>query len=294
LANPEIAAIREVLAQTPGEQSLEDLRAMYDGMGTQFPLPADVTVTPVSANGVKAEWTSTPTADPDKVVIYLHGGGYVIGSLNSHRHLAAELGRVAGARTLALDYALAPEVLYPQAVNDALAGYKYLLDQGIKPANIAIAGDSAGGGLTVAALLAIKDAGLPQPACGFAISPWADLRNTNETMTTKSEEDPMVQAPLLHAWADLYLGTTDKTTPLASPAFGDLTGLAPLLLHVGSAETLLDDSHALARKAGAQGVKVQMEVWPEMIHVWHFFFPILTDARKALAGAGGFIKAHMA
>jgi monoterpene epsilon-lactone hydrolase len=292
MANPEIAAIRARLRPTPPDVKWVDMRAMYDGMGKQYPLPDDVKLEPVDANGVKAEWSSTPAADASRAILYLHGGGYVIGSIASHRHLAAELGRAAGVRTLALDYRLAPEAPFPAAVDDALAGYRFLLDSGIKPSSIAIAGDSAGGGLTLATLLAARDAGLPQPACGFCISPWTDLELTGATMITKAD-DPMVEAHSAGRMAADYLGKTHPHTPLASPLHADFTGIAPLLIHVGSAEALLDDSIRVAGVAGAADVPVRLEVWPEMLHVWHFFHPILADARKAIAGAGAFIREHM-
>jgi acetyl esterase/lipase len=178
-------------------------------------------------------------------------------------------------------------------VDDALAGYRFLLKAGIKPSSIAIAGDSAGGGLTVATLLAARDAGLPQPACGFCISPWIDLEGIGASMTGKAAEDPMVQSPGLLNMATAYLGGADPRTPLAAPLYADLTGLAPLLIHVGSAETLLDDSIRLAGLAGAQNVPVRLEVWPEMIHVWHFFHPVLTHGRDAIAAGGAYIREHL-
>ncbi len=293
MANPEITTIRAMLSASPAPEGLAELRQMYDGLGAMFPTADDVTLTSATVGGVPGEWSQTPAAAADRVVLYLHGGGYVIGSILSHRHLATELGRAAGTRTLAIDYRLAPEHPFPAAVDDALAAYKALLDQGIKPRHIAIAGDSAGGGLTVATLLAAKQAGLPQPACGFAISPWVDMESLGASITGKAGEDPMVQGTALLAWAGLYLNGQDARSPLAAPIHGDLTGLAPLLIQVGSAETLLDDSVQLAAVAGAAEVPVRLEVWPEMIHVWHFFHPILTDARTALADAGAFIRARM-
>ena len=294
MANAEITAIRAMLAQSQPEPSLEELRQIYDGLGAMFPTPEDVTLTSGELGGAPAEWTATAGADQSRVILYLHGGGYVIGSILSHRHLAAELGRQSGARTVAIDYRMGPEVPFPAAVDDALAAYRALLDQGFAPGKIAIAGDSAGGGLTLATLLAAKAAGLPQPACGFCISPWADLEGAGATMITKAEEDPMVQKAGLDAWAALYLAGADARHPLASPIHGDLKGLAPLLIHVGSAETLLDDSIRVAGLAGAAEVPVRLEVWPEMLHVWHFFHPVLTDGRRALAEAGAYIRAAQA
>ncbi len=293
MKDPEIGAVREFLANSNFPEDMIELRKAYDGMGELFPPAADVTLEKVSANSVSAEWSSTPGAAQDRVVMYVHGGGYVIGSVASHRHLVTELGRAAGTRTLSLDYRLAPEHPFPAAVDDALAGYRFLLAQGLEPANIAIAGDSAGGGLTVATLLAIKGAGLEQPACGFCISPWVDMEALGNSMTTQASLDPMVQKDGLLGMAAAYLNGSNARAPLAAPLYGDLRDLAPLLIQVGAAETLLDDSTRLASVAGAAGVEVNLQVWPEMIHVWHFFHPMLGAARQAIKGAGEIISKAM-
>ena len=294
LANPEITMLRTLLAASPANPSLQELRVLYDGLGEQFPTATDVVVTEDLGAGRPGEWTATPKAASDKVLLYLHGGGYVIGSILSHRHLACELGRAAGVRSFAVDYRLAPEHPFPAAVDDALAAYRYLLDAGFNPGHIAIAGDSAGGGLTVATLLAAKEAGLPQPACAVCISPWVDLEGLGASMVSKAQIDPMIQAEALKAWGALYLKGADAKTALAAPIYGDLTGLAPMLIQVGSSETLLDDSLRLASVAGAAEVAVSLEIWPEMIHVWHFFHPLLADARAAISKAGDFMRGHLA
>tara|TARA_R110000868_G_scaffold393762_1_gene664862 strand:+ start:3098 stop:4009 length:912 start_codon:yes stop_codon:yes gene_type:complete len=293
MKDPEIAAVREFLANSNFPQDTAELRKAYDGMGDMFPPADDVTLEKVSANGVSAEWSSTPNANQDRVILYVHGGGYVIGSVASHRHLVTELGRAAGTRTLSLDYRLAPEHPFPAAVDDALAGYKFLLAQGFEPGDITIAGDSAGGGLTVATLLAIKDAGLQQPACGFCISPWIDLEALGNSMVTQAALDPMVQKDGLLGMAAAYLNGGNARAPLAAPLYGDFRGIAPLLIQVGAAETLLDDATRLASVAGAADVEVNLQVWPEMIHVWHFFHPILGAARHAIKGAGEIISKAM-
>jgi acetyl esterase/lipase len=293
MANPEIDAIRQALAQGSMGSTFEEMRKSYDAMGERYPTAPDIALTAVSAGGVPAEWGQAPNADPTRALLYLHGGGYVIGSIASHRHLATEMGRAAGARSLALDYRLAPEAPFPAAVDDALAGYRFLLKSGFAPGAIAIAGDSAGGGLSLACLLAIRQAGLEQPACAVCISPWTDLEITGSTMTSKADVDPMVQAAGVTAMASAYLGQASGRTPLASPLYADLKGLAPILIQVGSAETLLDDSIRLAGAAGAADVPVRLEVWPQMLHVWHFFHPMLADGRRAIAGAGAFIGDHM-
>jgi epsilon-lactone hydrolase len=291
MSDTEIGALRAKLASRPRSEDYRQRRKDMDAAFSQYGIARDVTVEPVSANGVRAEWTSTPQDDRDAALLYVHGGGYVIGSLDSHRHLVSEAGRAAKAWALALDYRLAPEHPFPAAVEDAVSGYRYLLSRGIRPGRIAISGDSAGGGLVVAAMLAIRDAGLAQPACGWCISPWVDMEGIGETMSTKEAADPMVQrAPLLDM-AKLYLGGAGARSPLAAPIYADLTGLAPLLIQVGAAETLLDDAIRLAKVAGAADVRVDLQVWPEMIHVWHIFHPELKAGRRAIEQGGAFVRA---
>jgi epsilon-lactone hydrolase len=291
MSDPEITALREVIAKRVRSDDIGQRRRDIDERGKQYKLPAGVTVERVTANGVKAEWSTTPDADRSRAILYLHGGGYVIGSLDSHRHVAAEAGRAARARTLALDYRLAPEHPFPAAVHDALSGYRFLLDGGVQPGAIAIAGDSAGGGLVVAAMLAIRDAGLRQPACGWAISPWVDMEAIGDSMTSKAATDPTVQKAGILDMANLYLHGADPRSPLAAPIYGDLRGLAPLLIQVGAAETLLDDAIRLAQVAGAADVAVDLQIWPEMIHVWHLYYPELSAGRRAIAAGGEFARA---
>jgi len=291
MSDPEIIALRDVIAKRVRSDDIAARRRDIDARGRQYKLPADVGVEPVSANGVKAEWTTTPDADRAKAILYLHGGGYVIGSLDSHRHVAAEAGRAARARTLAIDYRLAPEHPFPAAVEDALAAYRFLLAGGVKPGGITIAGDSAGGGLVVAAMLAIRDAGLARPACGWAISPWVDMEAIGGSMTTKAASDPTVQRVGILDMARHYLGGADPRAPLAAPIYGDLRGLSPLLIQVGAAETLLDDAIRLAQVAGAADVAVDLQIWPEMIHVWHLYFPELSAGRRAIGAGGEFARA---
>ena len=200
---------------------------------------------PSSAGGVPAEWTSTPAADPHRVILFLHGGAYIAGSIRSHRHMIAEAGRQAHARTLALDYRLAPEHPFPAAPHDALAAYRFLLSSGFDPGNIALAGESAGGGLALATLISLRDENTPLPAHVWLSSPWTDLTMTGETMTTKAAVDPLIQRAYLQETAALYLNGTDPTNPLVSPINADLHGLPPMLIQIGTAETLLSDSPGL-------------------------------------------------
>lgn len=292
MSDPEIIKLRELIASRPRAADIMQRRRDIDARGRQFGVPSDVTVEKLSANGVPAEWTTTPTADHASAILYLHGGGYVIGSLDSHRHLAAEIGRASGARSLAIDYRMAPEHPFPAAVQDALAAYKFLLGSGVRPGRICIAGDSAGGGLVVAAMLAIRGDNLPQPGSGWCISPWVDLACTGASMLDNAARDPAVQKAGVLDMAGIYLGGADPRSPLASPIHGDLRGLPPLLIQVGAVETLLDDALSLARVAGLADVAVDLQVWPEMIHVWHLFFPMLAAGRRAITEGGAFVRHH--
>jgi epsilon-lactone hydrolase len=294
MADPEIDAIRRLLAARPRPSDLGERRKRLDALGAQYPLPADVEVEPVDAGGVRAEWTSTPGADPARAIMFLHGGGYISGSLDSHRHMIAQAGREARARTLALDYRLAPEHRFPAALDDALAGYRFLLSNGFQPGRIAIAGESAGGGLAVATLVSLREAGVALPACCWLSSPWTDLEVTGESMRSKASVDPLIQKDYLLELAKAYLGDSDPRTPLASPLYADLAGLPPMLVQVGSAETLLDDAVRIARVAGAADVRVTLEIWPDMIHAWHLFHPQVAAGRRALAAVGDFIRRWLA
>lgn len=294
MADAEITALRAKLASRPRSDDYRQRRRDFDARSLEYRLATDVAVEPVTAGGVRAEWTSTPGDSSDRALLYVHGGGYVIGSLDSHRHLVSEAGRAAGCWALALDYRLAPEHPFPAPVEDAVAGYRYLLARGVKPGRIAIAGDSAGGGLVVAAMVAIREAGLPQPGCGWCISPWVDMEMTGETMSSKSAADPMVQKEGVAEMARLYLNGANPRSPLAAPLYADLTSLAPLLIQVGAAETLLDDAIRLAKVAGAADVRVDLQIWPEMVHVWHLFHPELKAGKRAIEIGGAFVRAHTA
>jgi phosphinothricin tripeptide acetyl hydrolase len=294
MADRGIDVVREHLAKLPPSDSLTiaERRAQYERAEKVFPTPPEIKVERVSAPAAPAEWLRPPSAAPGRVVLYLHGGGYVIGSPRSHRHLAAAVAGAAAASALLLDYRLAPEHPYPAAVDDAVAAYRWLLDQGIAPGHVVVAGDSAGGGLTVATLLALREAGVPLPAGGVCISPWVDLSCGGESYRTKAAVDPIVQRAGVDQMARAYLGDTPPRTPLASPLFADLGGLPPLLIHVGNDEVLLDDAVQLADRARAAGVDATLEVWDRMIHVWHWFLPMLDEAQDAIDGIGRFVRAR--
>jgi monoterpene epsilon-lactone hydrolase len=294
MADTEIAAIRAILASSPRPPDLAGRRKRLDEVFGAFPLADGAQAEPVDAGGVPAEWTFSTSADPSRVILYLHGGGYASGSIASHRSMVSFLGAAAGARTLALGYRLAPEHKFPAACEDALTGYRFLVGSGIDPRRIVLAGDSAGGGLVMATLLALRDAGAPMPAGGFTISPWVDLVNVSESMDGKASVDPMIAKAYLDDLAAQYLHGADPRTPRASPLYADLRGLPPLLIQVGTAECLLDDAIRLAGRAGAADVHVTLSTWPEMIHVWHLFHARLAPARAAIAEAGAWMKAALA
>ena len=294
MADRGIDAVRAHLAKLPPSETMTtaERRAQYERAERVFPTPADVKVERVSAPAAPAEWLRPPAATPGRVVLYLHGGGYVIGSPRSHRHLAAAIAGAAAANALLLDDRLAPEHPYPAAVEDATAAYRWLLAQGIAPGSVVIAGDSAGGGLTVATLLALREARVPLPAAGVCISPWVDLTCSGGSYVTKAAADPIVGRAGVEQMARAYLGSTAPREPLASPLFADLRGLPPLLIHVGSEEVLLDDSVQLAERARAAGVDTTLEVYERMIHVWHWFLPMLDEAQTAVEAIGRFARRH--
>src|SRR5690606_2652253 len=237
--------------------------------------------------GVPAEWIGTGEGP---VVVYVHGGGYCIGSLNSHRPMLTHLAAATGGRVLAVDYRLAPEHPHPAALDDACTAYRWALAQGIDPARTVIAGDSAGGGLTLATLVALRDAGDPMPAAGVCLSPWADLTQSGATMEEKADVDPMVHAQDLDRWTKAYAGGADPASPSISPLFADLSGLPPLLIEVGTAEVLLDDARRVAARAGDVGVDVTTYEGPDLIHVWHFFAGAVPEADEGIQRVAAFIR----
>jgi acetyl esterase/lipase len=288
MPDADIAAVRAMLTGRPRPSGPAERRQRLDDVGRELGVPADARLEPVRIDHATGEWSTTPQADPARAVLYLHGGGYMAGSVVSHRFVAVEIGRAARARTLALDYRRAPEHPYPAQLEDALAAWRYLREQGLAPGNIAIGGDSAGANLTLALLLALRARGEAMPACGWLVSPWTDLTASGATMQSKAAVDPMISKPYLLELAAAFAAGRDLADPLISPTFADLSGLPPLLIQVGSEETLLDDAVALAGRAGASGAPVTLEVWPEMIHAFPMFFPRVAASRRATEKAGEF------
>jgi epsilon-lactone hydrolase len=293
MSSSEIDAIRELLRSKPRPAGFAERRERLDAIGSTSPPAGDIRLEPIDANGIAAEWSLAPGSDPSKVLLFFHGGGYCSGSIVSHRGMVTEAGRAARARTLAVGYRLAPEHPFPAAIEDARSAYRFLLDQGIAPSRIVIGGDSAGGGLTLALMTSVRDAREPLPACAWLVSPWVDLQMIGASLAEKAVADPLISKSYLEELASAYLAGADPAHPLVSPLNADLAGLPPLLVQVGSAETLLDDAVRIARRAGAADVRVNLEIWPHMIHAWHLWAAQLEAGRRAIASAGAFIRAHL-
>ncbi|MBV8771223.1 MAG: alpha/beta hydrolase [Deltaproteobacteria bacterium] len=294
MASPQLQQAIEAMKTLSQAQAStpQEMRELFEQMAT--PAEADIRCERVEPGGVAAEWISAPGAAGNRAVLYLHGGGYVVGSIKTHRDLMGRVSRAAKARVLGLDYRLAPEHPFPAAVEDSIAAYRWMLQQDLQSSGIAVAGDSAGGGLVIATLVAIRDAELPMPAAGVCLSPWIDLEGLGESMKSREQADPVVRRDMLTQMATAYLGGKNVRTPLAAPLYADLKGLPPLLIQVGDAETLLDDSNRLAQRARAAGVEVKLEVWPEMIHVFQLFAGFLPEGQQAVDGLGQFISQHLA
>ncbi|OGW34113.1 MAG: hypothetical protein A2X58_11335 [Nitrospirae bacterium GWC2_56_14] len=272
---------------------LEEQRAAWEEETSRMRLPNGVLKQPVTAGGVAAEWIHPQEAPREKVLFYLHGGAYVMGSCNTHRNMAAHMARACGMRALLLDYRLAPEHPFPAALDDAVAAYHWLLCNLISAENIVIAGDSAGGGLALATLVSLRDGGYPLPAAGVCLTPWTDLAGTAESLETRVKADPKLTLQDLVPGRH-YVGENDPCHPLISPLYADLRGLPPLLIHGAGDDMLLDDAVRVAERAKAAGVDVTLEVWKRMWHVFHRHAPKLPEARRAVESIGTFARRRLA
>ncbi len=295
MGSPQLQQVFEqqkALAKSAAQaKSPQELRAMMAAAFSAFPSAGEAKCEPVNANGVKAQWITANGAAPDRIILYLHGGGYVMGSIDTHRELVARLSKAAQARGLAIDYRLAPENPFPAAVDDSITAYRWLLAQGYKPERIVIAGDSAGGGLAVSTLVALRDLGAPLPAGGVCISPWVDFEAEGESMTSRAAEDPLVSREMILNLAKMYMGEKGSLRePLAAPLNAYLNDLPPLFIQVGNSETLLDDSTRLADKAKEAGVEATLQIWDEMPHVWHLAAPSLPEGQEAIEKIGEFVR----
>jgi len=292
----ELAKLKDILTRQP---ALEDpgpaeLRAQMAQFADFLPKPEDATREPAEVGGVPAEWFTVPGVREGRTILYLHGGGYVMGMADAYVKLVCDIARPAKARALFPDYRLAPEHPFPAQLEDALAAYRWLIEQGADPAKLAVAGDSAGGGLAAATLVAARDAALPMPAAAVMISPWADMEGSSGTREDLRKSDPMIRFEHMEKIRDWFLAGADPRDSRASPIHADLSGLPPMLIQAGGAEMIRDDARLLAERARAAGVEVTLDEWPGMFHVWQFFAHMLSEGRDALERIGAFLDARLA
>lgn len=295
MPSDEYKNILELLDSMPDNSGLtfEEQRADFEQQVAILPVAESVSCEPVSAGSIAAEWIVPEGAFDGDVMLYLHGGGYCVGSINTHRSMVSHIARAAKTKALLIDYRLAPENPFPAAVEDSTTVYNWLLSQGIAAGDIVIAGDSAGGGLSVATLVSLKEKEIPLPTAAVLLSPWVDLEITGDSIITRADIDPMVTKEGLAEMAGAYLGNTDPRTPLASPLYAGLEGLPPMLIHVGAAEILLDDATRMADRAGQAGVDVTLNTAEDMCHVWHFFSSMLPEAMAAIEEIAQFTRNHL-
>jgi len=287
-------ALRDAIDPNGPPPTLEEMRASMEPFGQIATVPEGVTWEAVDAGGVPAIWAIPADGATDRVILYVHGGGYVIGLAKIYERFTGHLANAVGCRVLNVDYRLAPEHPHPAPVDDAVTAYRWLLDRGVRPEHIAVSGDSAGGGLTVATLLRVRDDGLPRPAAGVPLSPWVDLEGTGDSMTTKADVDLLVGLEGLTQMAAMFLGEHgDPKDPYAAPLHADLHDLPPLLIQVGEDETLLDDSRRLAEKAELAGVDVTLEVFPEMQHVFQVCCGAMPEATEAVARIAAWLRPRL-
>jgi acetyl esterase/lipase len=274
------------------KRDLQADRLRFERFAASFIIREKCVHKEISVNGVDAEWLTPPGIDDDRVVLYLHGGGYLMGSPRTHRSLVWRIAKQANASALVIDYRLAPEHPFPAALEDAVTSYAWLLEQNTNPTKISVTGDSAGGGLALALLLKIQEKGLPTPACAALLSPWTDLTCSSPSVEEKADEDPILNGEKLRVGARCYAGETDLKSPFLSPLFGNFDKLPPLLIQVGSDEMLLDDSRRFAEKVKGEGFQVELEVWEGMIHVWQYLASFLSEGRQAIERIGQFFIKH--
>ena len=288
--------VRMARQSVVGSNKQNDMAFLRQGMETimaRLQMPRGVHFSRFNVNGIAAAHFKPQKANKNIIMLYFHGGAYALGSVQTHKALIARIARNAGIYALAIDYRLAPEHPFPAAVDDAIAAYKWLLEKKYSPKNIIFAGDSAGGGLSLASILKLKEENMPLPAAAICISPWTDLLATGNSINEKATIDPMLTPTLVHHYADMYANGEDKKNPFISPLYGDFSGFPPIFIQVGTAEILLDDAKRLAQKARAEGVQVELEIWDEMIHVFQACYPYLPEAKKAIDSIAEYIKKNI-
>jgi epsilon-lactone hydrolase len=294
MAQSEIDTVSALLSSKPRPIGWSARRKRLDEVGSVWPVADDVELTTVDVNGMSGEYSVVPGSDPSRVLMFFHGGGYCSGSIQSHRRWVTEAGRAARMRTLAVAYRLAPEHPFPAAYDDVLTAWRFLRGHDIGAANIAVSGDSAGAGLALGLIARLRDAHEELPVCAWLISPWTDLTMSGSTLATKAAADPLIHKEYLNELADAYLPTgMDRKNPRVSPLYAVFKRFPPMLIQVGSNETLLDDATRVAARAGAADVAVTLEMWPNMIHAWPLWNAHLEEGRRAIANAGAFIRASL-
>ena len=284
------ALVAMVQATPPGAGTLEESRAGFDAMMSMNPPPDDAAIEEIMIENMNADWVTVPESEDNRVVLYLHGGGYVIGTNVGYREFGARMARATRAKVLVANYRLAPENPFPAAVDDAVMSYRWLIAQGVPADRIMIAGDSAGGGLTLATLVALRDGGDPLPACATCFSPWVDLEGTGDCAKEGVIDDPMLALEGLQEMGRQYAGT-DLRNPLAAPLHADLSGLPPLLVFCGTREILMDDAIRIVDNARAAGVDTTISVGEGLVHVWQIFD--VPEAAESLEQVSGFVAKHL-
>jgi acetyl esterase/lipase len=294
MSQSEIDAVRALLSSKPRPVGWQARRQRIEEVGSAWPAASDIAFEQVKIGGLSGEWSMAPASEASRALLYFHGGGYCSGSILSHRRLVTEAGRAARVRTLAIEYRLAPEHPFPAALEDALSAWNFLRKSGIAAEHVVVGGDSAGGGLTVALINRLREAGEPIPGCAWLLSPWTDLTLSGSTLATKDAVDPIIHKPYLAELVEAYLpAEIDLQDPRVSPLYADLKGFPPTLIQVGACETLLEDSTRFAAVAGSANVAVTLQIWPDMIHAWPMWNAHLEPGRRALEIAGEFIRRHL-
>jgi epsilon-lactone hydrolase len=295
MASPESVLVRQYLMAAKASQTagtdIETARQGLEALSALTPLAKDINVEKTSIEGIPAEWVTAPNAVEDRVFLYLHGGAYIMGSCNTHRYIASKLARSTAARVLVPEYRLAPENPFPAAIEDAVKVYRWLISSGFAPDKIIIGGDSAGGGLTLATLISLKDEEEALPALAVLLSPWTDMEGTGESMETRADVDPWLSPDASRTTPALYIRDMDPRHPLVSPIYADLSGLPTMLVHVGNDEILLSDSARLVDRARASGVEITFKIWDEMWHVFQTF--AISEGQQAIDEIGDFVRKHL-
>jgi epsilon-lactone hydrolase len=299
MASAQAEAIKAMLIEfgqqreTAGEVTLEEMRENSSAFGEFTAEPEGVVWEPVDAGGVPAIWAIPEGGANDRVVQYVHGGGYILMSADIYKRFTGHLAKAVGCRVLNVDYGLAPENPHPGPVNDSVKAYRWLLDQGYRPEHIAISGDSAGGGLTLATVLKVASDGLPQPAAAVPLSPWTDMEGLGESMKTNADRDVLIRGDQLKGMTDMFLAGSNPRDPLAAPLYGDYSGVCALYIQVGGDETLLDDATRVAKQAESDGVDVKLDVFPEMQHVFQMAAGNMPEADDAVARIGAYLRPRL-